>query len=44
MKTFSNPELPGMYAAAYAESIAWRKQHGISAAEVEKVGMEKFQR
>jgi len=42
MKTFSNLEMPGMYAAAYAESMAWRKQHGISAAEVQKVGMEKF--
>ena len=42
MKSFTAPEVPTMFADAYAESIAWRKQQGISAAEVSRVGMEKF--
>jgi hypothetical protein len=44
MRSFQPAEVPQMFADAYAESIAWRKQHGISAAEVQKVGMEKFNR
>src|SRR5438093_1081182 len=33
-------EAPRMFADAYAESIAWRKQRGISGDEVAKVGMD----
>jgi hypothetical protein len=31
---------PGAFAAAYAESVAWRKARGLSAEEVERVGTE----
>ena len=40
MKSFTAVEVPRMFADAYAESIAWRKQRGISGAEVAKVGMD----
>ena len=42
MKSFALAEVPSMFADAYAEAMAWRKQVGISAAEVQRVGMEKF--
>ncbi len=40
-KSFSAAEVPGMFADAYAEAMTWRKQHGITAAEVQRVGLEK---
>ena len=40
MKSFAAAEVPRMFADAYAESIAWRKQRGISGDEVAKVGMD----
>jgi hypothetical protein len=40
MKPVSLQAAPEAFAAAYAESIAWRKQHGISADEVSRVGVE----
>ena len=44
MKCFTPAEVPRVFADAYAESIAWRKRRGISAVEVQKVGMEGFTR
>jgi hypothetical protein len=41
LKSFSAAEVPSMFADAYAEAMAWRKQRGITAAEVQRVGLEK---
>jgi hypothetical protein len=41
MKSYSALEVPGIFIDAYAEAMAWRKQRGITAAEVQRVGTEK---
>ncbi len=38
MKPVSLQGVPEAFAAAYTESVAWRKQRGISAEEVERTG------
>lgn len=40
IKPVSIQGAPEEFVAAYAESVAWRKQHGISAEEVARVGTE----
>ncbi len=40
MKPVTAEDAAAAFAASYAESIAWRKGHGISGEEVERVGME----
>lgn len=39
MKPVSAAAAPDAFVRAYAESAAWRKQHGVSADEVDRVGM-----
>jgi hypothetical protein len=43
-RPFAPAEVPAVFADAYAESIAWRKQRGISGREVEQVSMEEFEK
>jgi hypothetical protein len=43
-KPVASSAVPEFFTEAYAESIAWRKGHGISADEVQKVGLEEFQK
>ncbi len=40
MKPVTAEGVAEAFVASYAESVAWRKGHGISADEVERVGME----
>jgi hypothetical protein len=42
MKRIIAPEFARVFEQAYAESMAWRKGNGISAAEVKRVGLEKI--
>src|SRR6266446_6072474 len=44
MISFTAEDVPQMFADAYAEAIAWRKQRGLSGEEVQRAGMEKFEK